>query len=117
MLTSNADPVLLQWQKEQVEIGAAKAGRDPSEVDIWARGMIYVTDTVGQAKREVSGYAVNSAKVLSRLLRQKSAPIEDLRKRMIKAHPKLIDPGEMGSRSGNRFRTRSLWLSLMRKYM
>ncbi len=94
MLTSNADPVLLQWQKEQVEIGAAKAGRDPSEVDIWARGMIYVTDTVGQAKREVSGYAVNSAKVLSRLLRQKSAPIEDLRKRMIKAHPKLIEECE-----------------------
>ncbi len=91
MLTSNADPVLLKWQKEQVEKGAEKAGRDPSEIDIWARGMIYVTDTPGQARREVSGYAVNSAQMLSRLLIQKNPAIEDLRKRMEKAHPNLIE--------------------------
>ena len=91
MLTSNADPVLLKWQKEQVERGAERAGRDPSEIDIWARGMMYVTDTPGLARREVSGYAVNSAKVLTRLLRQKSPEVEDLRKRMEKAHPGLIE--------------------------
>ncbi len=91
MLTSNADPVLLKWQKEQVERGAERAGRDPSEVDIWARGMMYVTDSLGRARREVSGYAVNGAKVLTRLLKQKGPEVEDLRQRLEKAHPGHID--------------------------
>ena len=64
MLASNADPVHIKWQLEQIEKGAAKVGRDPSEIDVWARGMIYVADSKDQAKKEVSGYAVNSASAL-----------------------------------------------------
>ncbi len=91
MLASNADPVVLRWQLEQIEKGARRAGRDPATVDVWARGMIYVADSPAAAHREVAGYAVNSARALARRLQLRGPEIEDLRRRLERAHPGLID--------------------------
>ena len=91
MLASNADPVHIKWQLEQIEKGAERAGRDISEIDIWARGMIYVADSKKEARREVSGYAVNSSSALYRHTLQESPEIFDLRVRMEKAYPGLLD--------------------------
>jgi 5,10-methylenetetrahydromethanopterin reductase len=93
ILTSNADPVTMKWRIEQIEKGAEKAGRDPNDIDVWARGMIYVTDQgdYQQARRQVSGYAVNGAIEVIRLLNRKSPEVEELRRRMEKAEPGLID--------------------------
>jgi len=91
MLASNADPVILQWRLEQIEKGARRAGRDPASVDVWARGMIYVTKDPEMARREVSGYAVNSARSLYRFMRQSGPEIDDLRQRVERAHPGLLE--------------------------
>ena len=91
MLASNADPVHIKWQLEQIEKGAAKVGRDPSEIDVWARGMIYVADSKDQAKKEVSGYAVNSASALYRHILRQSPEIKDLTERTNKAYPGLLE--------------------------
>jgi 5,10-methylenetetrahydromethanopterin reductase len=91
MLASNADPVCLRWRLEQIATGARRAGRAPASIDVWARGMIYVTDDPEAAQREVSGYAVNSARSLYRQLRQSGPEIEDLRQRVEQAHPGLIE--------------------------
>lgn len=92
MLASNADPVHLQWQLEQIEAGAARAGRDLAEIDVWARGMIYVTDSPSAARREVAGYAVNSARALARKFTGKVTPeLADLRGRLERAHPGLLE--------------------------
>ncbi len=92
VFTSNADPVVVKWRIEQVHRGAEKAGRDPSKIDIWARGMIYIADSPEDAMREVSGYAVNSARGLYELISlNKSPEVEDLRKRLERERPRLLD--------------------------
>ncbi len=91
MLASNADPVHIKWQLEQIERGAEKAGRDVSEIDIWARGMIYVADSKEEARREMSGYAVNSSFALYRHTLRESPEIVDLRQRIEKAYPGLLE--------------------------
>ena len=91
VFTSNADPVVAKWRVEQVQKGAMKAGRDPATIDIWARGMMYIADDREEAMREVAGYAVNSARGICELLSQKGPEIEDLRKRLEKERPGLID--------------------------
>jgi 5,10-methylenetetrahydromethanopterin reductase len=91
MLASNADPVCLQWRLEQIAKGAQRAGRDPAAIDVWARGMIYVTDRPEAAHREVAGYAVNSARSLHRLMLQPGPEVNDLRQRVEEAHPGLLE--------------------------
>ena len=85
------DPIAMKWKLEHIYRGAEKAGRDPATIDVWARAMMYVTDSTEQAVREVSGYAVNSA--LSTIMQfRKAAPeVEELKNRMIKAYPWLMD--------------------------
>jgi alkanesulfonate monooxygenase SsuD/methylene tetrahydromethanopterin reductase-like flavin-dependent oxidoreductase (luciferase family) len=91
MLASNADPVVVKWQLEQIEKGAVRAGRDPSAIDVWARGMIYLTTSMESAHREVAGYAVNSARALYRRLLADGPEIADLRRRLDRERPGLID--------------------------
>lgn len=91
MLASNADPVFAKWELEQIERGAQRAGRDPATIDVWARGMIYVAASAEAAFREVAGYAVNSARALYRRFLREGPEIADLRQRMEREHPGLID--------------------------
>jgi 5,10-methylenetetrahydromethanopterin reductase len=91
MLASNADPVHVQWQLEQIYRGAERVGRDPGEVDVWARGMIYVTDSLEASRTEVGGYAVNSACGYGKLFERPGAEIDELRRRVNRAYPGLIE--------------------------
>ncbi len=93
VLTSNADPTTVKWRMEQIEKGALKAGRNPSDIDVWVRGMVYVTESKDdrEALRQVAGYAVNSAIEVLRLLKQKSPEVENLRRRMERDQTGLID--------------------------
>ncbi len=93
MFSSNfgINPTMLKWKMEQVEKGALKAGRDPSKIDVWARAMIYVTNDVAEARREVASYAVNSAVRTITLLQRKSRETEELRKRLEKDEPGIVE--------------------------
>ncbi len=93
MLSSNfgIDPVATKWKLEQIEKGLEKAGRDMSQLDLWVRGMIFVTGSKVTDLKEVAGYAVNSARSTITRLQQKGPEIEDLRRRLQKAYPGLIE--------------------------
>ncbi len=90
---SNANPTVVKWRMEQIEKGAAKVGRDPSKIDVWVRGMIYVTDSKEQAYREVSGYANNAARGLYSQLGQENLnpDFADLRQRLEHDYPGLLE--------------------------
>lgn len=47
-------PSYIKWKIDRIHRGAERAGRDPSEIDIWVRSYIYVADSKEQAHREVS---------------------------------------------------------------
>ncbi len=83
-------PVYVKWQLELIAQGAEKAGRDPSTIDNWARCMIYPTDNKDDAFRETSA-APSSYAGLWRILVRDIPEVEDLRARMEKAEPGLVD--------------------------
>lgn len=55
-ITLASHPVQLRWVRRQLEIGAERTGRDPDELDLWARCMVYVCDESSQARRETSAF-------------------------------------------------------------
>ena len=89
--TSNADLTTNKWRMEQIARGAESVGRDPAEIDYWVRGMIYVCDKKEQATREVAGYAVNGAYLLWIQMQQKTPESEDLRRRLEKEQPGMVE--------------------------
>ncbi len=93
ILSSNfgVNPIAMKWKLEHIQRGAEKAGRDPSEIDVWARAMMYVADTTEEALKEVSGYAVNSALSTIMQFKRNNPAIEELRIRMVKAYPWLME--------------------------
>ena len=56
VMTLASHPVHLRWVRRQLEIGAARSGRDADEIDLWARCMIYVCDDLHAARRETSAF-------------------------------------------------------------
>jgi len=88
---SNADLTTNLWRLEQIAKGAEKVGRDPAEVDFWVRGMIHVAESKEAARYEASGYAVNAAYLMWTLMSTKGPDAEDLRKRLIKEIPTIVE--------------------------
>ena len=85
-------PVMVKWKVEQIEKGALKAGRDPAEIDIWARTQIYVANSKEEARREVAGYtATNSMGLYTFLFQRNSPEIDDLRQRLERTDPGLLE--------------------------
>jgi len=93
MLSSafGAHPSMLKWRLAQIERGASKAGRDPSEIDVWARAMIYVADSMEEALPEVAGYVMNSARSTIRTLSNRHPEQIKIINAMEKEAPGLID--------------------------
>ena len=83
-------PVYVKWQLELIARGAERVGRDPATIDNWARCMIYVTPDKKDAFRETSAYPSSYAG-LWRVLTRDLPEVEDLRARMEKAEPGLVD--------------------------
>ena len=84
-------PAMLEWRLAQIERGALKAGRNPSDIDVWARGMIYVADTIEDALPEVAGYVMNSARSTARILGRGDPEQVKIMERMEKEAPGLLD--------------------------
>lgn len=89
VITIGFHPELVKWKLEQVEKGAMKAGRDPSHVDYWARGMVYVTDSINEARHEVGPYTAGTG--LARILRSKTPEAEGLYRRLNKVEDGLAE--------------------------
>jgi 5,10-methylenetetrahydromethanopterin reductase len=54
-------PEIVRRNVELVHEGAERVGRDPAEIDIWLRTLVYVAESKEAARREVAGYAVTKA--------------------------------------------------------
>ena len=80
VMLGGVHPVMMKWNLEQIARGAESVGRDPGEIDVWARTEILVA------------YAMSWAcSFYGSLFRRKSPEIEDLRQRIEAAEPGLID--------------------------
>jgi 5,10-methylenetetrahydromethanopterin reductase len=90
VVTARPNPIYTKWKLEQIEKGALAVGRDPSTIDVRVISQVYVTDTKEAALRESAGYAVNVHRTYQ-LLQSKSTEVADLRRRIERAEPGLID--------------------------
>ena len=85
-------PEMAKWNLEQLEKGASEAGRDITEIDIWARTLVYVASSKEEARREVASYAATCACEMYRsLLRRNTPEADDLRRRLERTDPGLVD--------------------------
>ncbi len=91
VLSIGMDPELQTWRKEQVQRGAEAAGRDPVQVDIWVRTQIYIAESKAAAKRELEPYAATCVWELFQVLKRDNAEILDLRARIERRHPGILD--------------------------
>lgn len=92
IMVTAVHPEILKWKLEQIELGANRAGRDPSKIDVWARTMCYVADSKEQARREVASYcATNATGMYRSLFTRQSKPLNDLQNRMEKMSPGIIN--------------------------
>jgi len=83
-------PEIIKWKMELVAKGALKAGRDPKSIDYWARGIVYVTDSIEQARREITSYPALYAKIHNELQSEIPENI-NLRERLNKRDPNLAE--------------------------
>ena len=83
-------PEMAKWRVELIHQGAEEAGRDPSEIDIWARTMIYVSDTKEEARREVTSYPAMYIK-MHHFFNRDVPEIQDLRRRLERAEPGMVE--------------------------
>jgi 5,10-methylenetetrahydromethanopterin reductase len=82
-------PELVKWKIDHVHRGAEAAGRDPSEIDICVRTIIYISDSKEEAVREVGGFYQLDYKLLEK---HKDDPaIVSLKERLEAENPGIID--------------------------
>jgi 5,10-methylenetetrahydromethanopterin reductase len=89
-------PEMVRWRMELIQDAAVKAGRDPAKIDIWARTMIYVSDTKEGAHREVRSYPTAYTK-LHEFFAAKTPEIRELRDRLDRVEPGLVEELMAGS--------------------
>ena len=82
-------PELVKWKIDHVYRGAEAAGRDPSEIDICIRSIIYVSNSKEAALREVGGFYQLDFKLIERY--KDDPAIASLRQRLESEHPGLLE--------------------------
>ena len=82
-------PELVKWKIEHVYRGAEAAGRDPSELDICVRSIIYLGDSKEAALREVGGFYQLDFKLLER--HKEDPAITSLRERLEAENPGILE--------------------------
>ncbi|MCH8090475.1 MAG: LLM class flavin-dependent oxidoreductase [Chloroflexi bacterium] len=86
------EPEIMKWNMEQIETGALRVGRDPSEIKVWARTEVYVTRSKEEARHEVSSYAASCANGLARSIFNRDTPEgRDLYQRLERKQPGIVD--------------------------
>ena len=91
VLSIGMDPTLQSWRKDQVSLGAERLNRDPGEIDFYVRTQIYIASSKAAAKRELEPYAATCTWELYQILLQENKDTDELRQRIDKAHPGIID--------------------------
>ena len=91
VIFSGLHPEMVKWNIEQVHKGAERAGRDPSEIELWNRTLIYVADRKEDAHREVASYAGTGLMAKYQVLIRDTPEVIDLRNRLEKVQPGLLD--------------------------
>ena len=82
-------PELVKWKIDHVYRGAEAAGRDPKELDICVRSIIYVADSKEAALREAGGFYQLDYKLLER--HKEDPAIKRLRERLEAENPGILD--------------------------
>ena len=82
-------PEMVKWKIDHVHRGAEAAGRDPSEIDICVRSIIYLSDSKEAALREVGGFYQLDFKMLERY--KEDPVIASLRERLEAESPGILD--------------------------
>ena len=92
VILGSIHPEKIKWHMELIERGALKAGRDPSEIDVWARTMIYVAGSKEEARREVASYVATWAySNYFSIFQWENPETVDLRQRWDRVEPGLTD--------------------------
>ena len=72
IINVGADPALINWALDHLKIGAQKAGRSLSDLDIWVRVTCAPDDDAERAKTMVKGAAATKANGLARYAKDES---------------------------------------------
>ena len=80
------DPIYAKWQVDLIHRGAVEAGRNPAEIDTWARTMIYITDDKESAREQLASYPA-SYKDLHKMLSRDDPDVHALRLAMDGVEP------------------------------
>ena len=91
VIFSGLHPEVVKWNIEQVHRGAERAGRDPSEIEMWNRTLVYVADSKEEAHGEVASYAGTGLMAKYQVLVRDTPEVADLRRRIEKAEPGLLE--------------------------
>jgi alkanesulfonate monooxygenase SsuD/methylene tetrahydromethanopterin reductase-like flavin-dependent oxidoreductase (luciferase family) len=92
VISPGAHPIYMKWRLRRLREGAERAGRDPAQLALWSRTMIYVADSKEEARRDVSSYAATQARSLYfNIFRRPSPAGEELARDMEREFPGLID--------------------------
>ncbi len=91
IMHSGIHPEMYKWQMEQIERGAEKAGRSLEAIDTWVRCMMFISSTKEAARREGASQAATAAVAKYRMLLQNSPHTSELRRRLEKVEPGLLD--------------------------
>ncbi len=82
-------PDWVKWKISFIEKGALKAGRDPSEIEVWVRGVIIVAESKEAARREAAGFVPFGIHHLER--HRKHPEVANLIQRLEREQPGIID--------------------------
>jgi 5,10-methylenetetrahydromethanopterin reductase len=91
-MVGGVEPEFLKWQKSMIAKGAARAGRDPSEVKLWARTMIHVSSSKEEARRELAPWAaIRATGTWNSICSRPSDDTAELLAWLEQSHPGLVD--------------------------
>lgn len=92
VLFHGVDPDIVRWRLQRIQRGASKAGRDPSQVQVWVRTLICVAGSWKEARREAAAYAADLAVASFKLIFSRDTPDTlELRERLERTRPGLAD--------------------------
>lgn len=86
-----ARPELIKWRLGLVEKAAAKAGRDPSKVDVWARTEIILAEIKEEAAKEAVEHAAGAARGRYAFLSKNTPESLELGRLIERLEPGIID--------------------------
>ncbi len=92
VMTIGAHPEFVKWKLEQIEKGLLKAGRDPSEIDVWIRFLVYSAESKEAARYGTASYTATAARDAYLSIFGRNTPDSaEIGERIERMEPGLID--------------------------